>query len=637
MNLNEFQIEAVEHFEGPCLVTAVPGCGKTRVLVERTIRLIEKGVDPNKILCITFTNKAGKEMKERITNRLGVKPNFFVGTFHSFCSSLLRKIAKHVNYPTDFTIVDDKDQIDLIKQIARRNEFDIKLSDAYFIAKAVNEFRDKLEDEGYIDEVLKNDYNLVKVAYDYLDRIKDNHEVDFAGLIYDVIKLLEANDTVRMKIQDHFKFIQIDEVQDTNYSQFHLTNLLGARWNNIMAIGDSDQSIYRWRGARYQNVLDFLSIYNNCHHVILLQNYRSTPQILEKAGSLIKHNPHKIPLELLTDNQSGEDVKVRSFFDQNEEASWFADTVKKLKEEGGWNYEDIAVLYRMNKMSEPLEQELVSNGVPYEVIGSRSFYDRKEIRDCLSMLKLASNRRDSVSFHRISSIIKGIGNITIGKIENYAYEESLDLIEASRQFGKKTNSVKIKDGLKKIVDMYDSIKSGHEVAEILSDLVDKFEYLQHLDDNYDNDSASNRRENVMQMIDSAGNSVDNNISLSEYLSNISLLSDSDKEIKEGKVSLMSIHAAKGLEFPVVFVIGVEKGILPHMMSANEGKEGTEEERRLLYVAMTRAEKLLYLSYCEKRKRFGKKGVFYVTTGPSDFLKEAGLIKKEKPKKKIKYV
>lgn len=626
MELNPYQKVAVNHLNGPALVTSIPGSGKTFVLVERVIKLMEKGVNPKNILCITFTNKAAKEMRQRIAKRLGKdKPNFYIGTFHALCSSILRKVGKHVGYESNFTIMNEHDQADLILQIGRSLETDIERGEAYKLAFILNNYRDQLRDLNYVQDKLRNDA-FFEIVVKYLEKCEESNLIDFTGLIYKTIQLIEENERIREKIQENFKYIMVDEAQDTNQSQYHLVNLFGAKWKNIMLIGDIDQSIYKFRGAKYDNVLEFLSLYPYCKKMPLSKNYRSTPQIIEPASTLIKRNESHIEIKFETDNLPGQPVRCYPMNSQTEEADWVARSMERLMVDGGWEFRDMAVLYRTNKMSEPIERSLSILGFPYEVIGGWNFYDRREVKDCLAMVKFLANKKDGVSFHRVCSLVKGIGDTTVGRIERKSKENDINLIDACRESIKDTNSVNIKQGLEKLIDAYTRDHNRNAPSNCLTSLVEDFNYENYLSNKYGTESVE-RFDNVGQVIETAGEFNGQRDGLNKYLQQISLVTKSDKEVEGDRISLMTIHAAKGLEFPIVFLIGVEQNMMPHGRAIAEDPVGNlEEERRLCYVAMTRAKKLLYITYCRSRKNFNKYGNMITRRcRPSQFLFEAGLL------------
>lgn len=628
LNLNKYQKEAVTHLDGPCLVTSCPGSGKTFTLVERIVCLIKRGVKPKNILCLTFTNKAANEMRERVCKRLGVeKVDFFIGTFHSLCARMIRKIGPSHGYKVNFSIIDDKDQIDLIMQIARKQETDIKKPEAFKIINRLNFYRDRMEDFEWVENEL-NLQSQIDIAKAYLTHCKKNNLFDFSALIYENIKMIESDEDLKRKIQNTFKYIMVDEVQDTNKAQFYLVNLLGGRWKNIMLIGDIDQSIYGWRGARCQNIQDFINNYSDCKVISLSKNYRSTPQIVGHAHKLIKFNTSHMGTAFETDNNDGEKVKCYAFNDQYAEANWVGRTARKFIEEGGWDPSDMAVLYRANKMSEPVEQALVNNSILYEVIGAWNFYDRKEIRDCLAMLKLLANPRDGIAFGRVCNFIEGMGAVTVGRIENLAQAENITIPQACKKMGEKVNSIKISRGCKKLSDIYNSKLDHTKPSDCMSYLINNFNYNNYLDVKFSN-TANERKDNISQIVSSAGECNGQENGVSKYLQQVSLVTNVDKDKKEDKMLLMSLHGSKGLEFPIVFMIGVEEDLLPHKNAMSEDPyAGLEEERRLCFVGMTRAKKVLMMSYCQRRKRFGKYGnLTFNKCKPSRFLYESGVLKK----------
>jgi DNA helicase-2/ATP-dependent DNA helicase PcrA len=426
MKLNAQQEEAANHRDGPCLVIAVPGSGKTRLLVERVGRLIESGVPANSIVCVTFTNKTADEMKERVCKRLDVaKPKCFVGTFHRLCLMLLKKFGDRIGYNEKFTIIDSDDQKDMISQISRQLNKKLEKNEIPVVAKAVNDYRENQWNREQLDDALQSNDNFIHIADEYLDRLKKDNCVDFSGMLSESIRLLSEHKDVLERVQTAFKYLQVDEIQDTNYAQFILINYFTGKWNNVLMVGDISQSIYKFRGARYQNILDFLKKHEDCVRIELPLNYRSTPQIVAVADKLIKHNSSHMAEKFESVNPNGEDVRCLSFNNQFEEADFVAKHIERLKRDGGWNPEDCAILYRMNSMSEPIERALANRGVAYKVVGGRSFYDRREVKDCMSLLRFYANKKDGIAFHRVAGLVDGVGDVTVGKIEKISLRTAL--------------------------------------------------------------------------------------------------------------------------------------------------------------------------------------------------------------------
>ena len=632
MKLNDAQEQAANHVDGPCLVIAVPGSGKTRLLVERVGRLIESGVNPGNIVCVTFTNKAADEMKDRICKRLGVpRPKCFVGTFHRLCVELIRKFSDRIGYTEKFTIIDSDDQKDLIKQIARQLEKKVEKNEVPILAKAINDYRENLQTHDQLEDALQNNEDWVHIVDEYLDKLKRDNCIDFSGLLSEAIRLLETHEDVRARVQNVFKYVQVDEVQDTNYAQFRLINLFTAKWNNILMVGDISQSIYKFRGARYKNILEFLDKHPTCVKIELSQNYRSTPQIVAAADMLIRNNTSHMAEKFEAVNDSGEDIRCLHFLNQFEEADFVARHVDKLIKEGGWSAKDIAILYRMNSMSEPIERALANKTIKYKVIGGRSFYDRREVKDAISLLRFISNPRDGIAFHRIAGLVEGMGDVTVGKIEKIAQHENVPLLEACHRFTDTVKLGKIKSAVEGLATKIEVDIKGLNVRDALEASLKRFDYEEFLKKEYGDDEAFERMTNIGALLDSAGKFVveNPNNSIEGFLQMTMLLSGNDEKNEEDRVSMMSIHGAKGLEFPVIFMIGVEQNILPHGLAVEEDPvEGLEEERRLCYVGMTRAKEVLMMSYNRNRRMFGAGGSMYNKAAkPSQFLLEAGLLKK----------
>jgi DNA helicase-2/ATP-dependent DNA helicase PcrA len=635
MKLNTQQEAAANHRDGPCLVIAVPGSGKTRLLVERVGRLIDSGVPANGIVCVTFTNKTAQEMKERVCKRLNVhNPKCFVGTFHRLCLLLLKKFGERLGYSDKFTIIDSDDQKDMVSSISRQLNKKLEKNEIPIVVKAVNDFRENQWSRSQLDDALQNNDDWIHIADEYIDRLRKDNCVDFSGMLSESIRLLKEHKDVLERVQNSFKYLQVDEIQDTNYAQFILINLFIGKWKNILMVGDISQSIYKFRGARYQNILDFLKQYPDCVRIELPLNYRSTPQIVACADKLIKNNSSHLAEKFESVNPSGEDVRCLQFNNQFEEADFVARHVEKLKRDGGWNPSDIAVLYRMNSMSEPIERAMAGKGVPYKVVGGKSFYDRREVKDMLALLRFHSNKKDGIAFHRVAGLVKGVGDVTVGKIEKIVQDDDVDVIEAAHRFCDSIKLSKVKEGILGLVSKFEFENPPEAVQEVLTELVKRFDYEEMLKEEYGPEDGMDRIQNVNALIQSAARYADENSdkSAAGYLQMVTLLTSADKEkditAEGGRVSLMSIHAAKGLEFPVVFVVGCEQNILPHGLAVQEDPfEGLEEERRLCYVAFTRAKTLLITTYNRNRSMFGQGGSKYnKPVKPSQFLKEAGLLK-----------
>lgn len=633
IKLNSQQEEAANHINNPCLVVAVPGSGKTRLLVERIGRLVESGIPQKNVVCMTFTNKAADEMRERICERLGVNQSkAFIGTFHKLCVGLLRRFGDKIGYESNFSIMDSDDQKELIKQAARRLNVILERKNIFFICKVINDYREGQWDRVDLYDTL-DDRDFIAIADLYLEQLKKSNSVDFSGLLSESIILLKENADVLERVQEAMKFIQVDEVQDTNLAQFELIKMFMGKWRNILLVGDISQSVYRFRGARYQNIKDFLDNNKDCKIINLPLNYRSTPEIVKAADNLICNNSSHMAKEFVTNNPSGEDIKCLAFRDQFSEADFVSSYVKRIIEEGGWNPGDISILYRTNAMSEPIERSMANNQIAYQVIGGRSFYDRMEIKDCLALLKMVANPRDCVAFSRLCKLVPGIGDKTIGDIESIVLKDNISINEAATNYVKTVKRTKIQDSINNIINKLNKNYDKMTARDCLESLVDNFDVRSHLISKFGDENGAERIENVNQLISSAGEFARENgdSSVSSYLQTLSLMTSADDKEKKERVSLMTLHSAKGLEFPVVFIIGVEEKLLPHAFSIEEDERdgennGVEEERRLCYVGMTRAEKLLIMTYCHGRRQYGKgKQTWVKAAKPSRFLFEANLL------------
>ncbi len=599
MTLNDRQLEAVNHGEGPCLVLAGAGSGKTRVLTQRIIRLIDDGISPYNILAITFTNKAAREMRSRIENEMGtVADSIFIGTFHSFGLRILRENYKSIGYTSNITILDTDDVKALIKRILKENDYDIQSYDIKQIMSRISSAKnDGITPDEFSRLFLKENDKVIHFVYEkYLKILKENNSVDFDDLLLKPVELFKKNKDILEKYQERFKYILVDEYQDTNSIQYELCKLLSKKYNNIFVVGDASQSIYSWRNADYKNILNFENDYQNAKVILLEENYRSTNNILKAANSVIKNNIEGKVLNLWTDVGDGEKVDYINVEDEIKEAEFVINKIKDLVSLG-YNYSDFAVLYRTNAQSRTLEENFVRENIPYNIIGSYYFYARKEIKDLIAYLNLIYNTNDSVSLERIINTPKrGIGNKTIESIRRKALDNNVSMFDAIED-GKELIFKKL------ILELKEDVKNL-SLSEFIEDVLVKTGIRAE----YENDSSlesESRIESLNEFKSVALNFEDNGIyDLETFLENILLVSDAG-QYKENKnsVNLMTLHSAKGLEFKIVFIVGMEEGIFPHIKSFESPSE-LEEERRLCYVGITRAKLKLYLLSCSKRTIYG---------------------------------
>lgn len=633
VELNEHQTEAVTHVFGACFVGAVPGSGKTRVIVERCARLIEEEIKPRSILCITFTNKAANEMRERLNKMIGEQSKeVYISTFHALCAEILRKFGSYIGYDKNLSIVTDDDQEALLSQAARHLGFEPKPFEMKKILWVCNDARENLCDvDGHeFTEYFKAPYE-AQIAREYLFRLRQNNQIDFSGLLSETIRLLKTDKSVLQKLQDRFQFIQVDEAQDTNLAQFRIVELLGEH-TNVFMVGDGDQAIYEWRGARFENISDFISKFS-ARVVHLPVNYRSTKTIVAAAGRLIKNNKKRDNVGFETVNEEGDPIECWSFQNPDQEGEWIAREISSLIRSGSYKADQFAILYRNNAMSRAIETGLVAHGISYQVIGGFSFFDRKEIKDSLSMLRFLVNPKDGISLARfINKPSKRIGQATIAKIEKFAAENKITLVESlqrSDEYIAGADAIKIKAECKKIGDCFAGMAKDMvdaPLGTILSTLIAELDYVKYLEEDSEDDNMLNRVQNLEELFVSAtAYSSKRPNDIVGYLNKLALQASTDKETPEGSVALMTIHGAKGLEFPVVFMACCDDGSLPSQMSLNERDNDAEEERRLCYVGMTRAKKKLYMTYPKSRQKRSKNGgLINLPTRPSRFFKEAGL-------------
>ncbi len=599
--LNEKQKEAVTTTEGPLLVLAGAGSGKTRVLTTRIVYLIEElGIDPYHILAITFTNKAAKEMKERIVKMLGpIGYGMQISTFHSFGLLIVKENYQALGFKENFTILDADDSLTIIKKIMKDMGIDIKEYNPKAIRNQISGAKNQLLTAEQYERYANTDFEdkVVSVYHKYQDRLRTNNSLDFDDLLMLPNLLLKTRTDILERYQERFHYILVDEYQDTNESQYQLVKMLGKKHQNVCVVGDSDQSIYAWRGANYRNILNFEKDYPTAKTILLEENYRSTKTILNAANDVIKHNRERKDKNLWTENEEGVKIKYHKAADEKEEAYYVMNEIKKLIEQDVPKQE-IAVLYRTNAQSRNMEEVLLRENIPYKVVGSFYFYNRKEIKDLIAYLKLIYNQDDDVNLLRIINTPKrGIGIKTIETLQRKADIEGKSLFDAI-EVGKEME-------FKRTIEKLIALKENSSLTELVDHVLDLSGMRKELETEHTIE-ADVRLENLEEFKSITRNFEEQNgiVSLEEFLMEISLVSDIEEHKNNTDVvTLMTIHSAKGLEFDYVFIIGLEEGIFPHNNSMLDS-EGLEEERRLCYVAITRARKALWLLNARKRTLFG---------------------------------
>ena len=624
--LNDKQYEAVVNTEGPCLVIAGAGSGKTKVLTHKIAYLIdEKGVLPWNILAITFTNKAANEMKERIEGLVGdVAKDIWMGTFHSVCVRILRRFIDRIGFDSSFIIFDTSDQRTLIKACIKNIGLDDKMfTDRSVQSEISNAKNEMLEPDQYTLRA-NGDFRKEKIAlvYEmYQKRLKENNAIDFDDIINYTIKILMDNPDVLEYYSDKFKYVLVDEYQDTNKSQFTLVTLLASKNGNITVVGDNDQGIYSFRGADISNILNFERDFPGTKIIKLEQNYRCTGNILKAANSVIKNNEVKYKKQLWTENDVGNLPKVYSAKNEYDEGTYIATQIEHLRREEKYNYSDFAILYRMNTQSRAIEEILRREGIPYKIIGGLKFYERKEIKDVISYLRLIQNPSDNISLKRVINEPKrGIGKTSLDKIEELSNNTGVpmyEIIKNAEQYGLNRVFLNSREFVN-VIEELRTKKDDMKISDLIKETLKKSGYTKALE-NENTIEAENRIENLDEFLTVAiefeDESADNK--LSDFLEGITLSSDIDNmEETEENVTLMTLHSAKGLEFPVVFLVGMEEGIFPGYKSIGEPKE-LEEERRLCYVGITRAKEHLFLTCSKQRTIFGSTSCNQV----SRFLRE----------------
>jgi len=610
--LNERQKEAVLTTEGPVLLLAGAGSGKTRCLTHRIAYLIENnGVNPWNILAITFTNKAAGEMRERVDNLIGFgSEQIWVSTFHSTCVRILRRHIDLLGYSTNFTIYDTDDQKSLMKDVCKRLEIDTKVYKEKTILNAISSAKDELIGPKEYYQNTLGDYSKQKIAMayeEYQKALKNNNALDFDDIIVKTIELFRAYPEVLNNYQERFRYIMVDEYQDTNTAQFELIHLLAAKYRNLCVVGDDDQSIYKFRGANIHNILDFEKVFPEAKVIKLEQNYRSTKKILEAANCVIRNNTARKEKALWTENEEGERIHFRQFDTAYEEAEYIVSDIIKAKRNHIYDYGQNAILYRTNAQSRILEEQFVKEGVPYDIIGSINFYARKEIKDILAYLKTIDNAVDDLAVKRIINIPKrGIGATTINKVQEFADENYMSFYDALEMADQIPSVGRSAAKLEPFVTMIRAFRGKMEffsLEELVKDILDAIGYVRELETSGEED-AQDRIENINELITKvvAYEETAEEPTLSGFLEEVALVADIDRlEENPDKVLLLTLHAAKGLEFDNVYLAGVEDGIFPSYMAITDiDPTAVEEERRLAYVGITRARKMLTISCARSR-------------------------------------
>ena len=650
MKLNPEQELVASHTLGRILTLAGPGSGKTRTLTERTGRLIRKGVEPSQILCLTFTNKARDEMRQRIATVHGsAADKVFISNFHGLCGILIRRWGEQLGYTARMTICDSDDQVDLILQLARKRGMEPTKPQARTLAFLANEWRENLGDDAALDDLgvqrklSRPELNIIR---GYVALLRSRNQCDFSGMLSETARLLREHDEVRKRMQAKFRFIQVDEYQDTNKAQNEIVELLAGDEDNVLAVGDGDQSIYEWRGATPDAIPTFIRNgerkTGKCTVVKLGLNYRSTPQIIASADQLIRHCKQRTAIDFSTPNHDGEPPKCVRFEKPEDEAEAVATSIQNTMRTGV-QPKEIAVFFRTNDMSRLIEQSLAKRELPYQVIGSGSYYDRMEVKDVLSFLRVLCNPRDGISFHRIANKpARGMGDALVGKLEHFAEQHNIDLLSAMAEryleFIRDDNDKPLPDAAlracretRRIFD-FDFSRTG--VGEIAHELVSRSRYDEWLRHRYEaKEEYDDRARNVNELLNAIAEfgrtrRASGGAGVAEYLESISLYTQADDVKTDNAIRLMSLHASKGLEFDVVYLIGLEHKILPHEKAlADRADRGLDEERRLCYVGFTRARKILRVTWCQKRQdNYARtKTARFKPTAPSQFLSEAGLM------------
>lgn len=627
--LNDQQRQAVSAGTGPHLILAGPGSGKTRVLTHRVAYLIrEMQVAPYRIMAVTFTNKAAREMKTRIDGMLGgyESDGLAIGTFHALCARILRVEADHTPYSRDYVIFDTRDQLSAVKQAAVEQNIDIKRFTPRGLLNAISSAKNELQTPAVYSDRVDTYFAEIasRVYFRYQEILRESNAVDFDDLLMETVTLFTRYTEVAEKYQHRYEHVLVDEFQDTNFAQYKLVQALAAPQQNIFAVGDPDQSIYAFRGADYRNVLRFERSYPDATTILLEQNYRSTQNILDAAMAIINHNPNRTPKHLFTDRGQGSPITLYEAYDEDDEGRNIVNTIINLNQDGHHSPGECAVMYRTNAQSRVLEKAFSRAGMPYRLVGATRFYDRREIRDLLAYLRVIHNISDTVSLDRIINVpARGLGNKTLEVLRDWAASQKMSMgraVLALREGGEAPFSNRARNSLVKFADMLATWRAmaaaEKSPLQILDAVIDDIAFAAYLRDG--TNEGEDRWENVLELREAAVEF--NGLDLGTYLTEVALVSDVDTRNDDiDAPSLMTLHSAKGLEFPVVFLTGLEEGMLPHMRSlesdADGDAEALPEERRLLYVGITRAMERLHMSYAFRRSRFGD----YEPSLPSRFL------------------
>lgn len=610
--LNPEQRIAVEETDGPCMIIAGAGSGKTRVLTYKVAQLIESGVSPFQILALTFTNKAANEMKERVSALVNVNADkIWMGTFHSLFARILRMEAEKIGFSRNFTIYDTDESISVIKQVMSDNGISTEKTNPRGVQSTISYLKNKIILPEDFSLSAKSVYEKIieKIYPEYQRILFKSNAMDFDDLLLKPIELFERNPDSLEKYQERFQFILIDEYQDTNKAQYIIVKMLSEKYKNISVVGDDAQSIYKWRGAEIQNIFDFESDFPDCKIIKLEKNYRSTQNILTFAGCVIKKNTKQIEKNLWTDNQNGEEIHLIETLTDKDEAGRISKYISQEGHKRKLKFSDFAVLYRTNAQSRVLEESLRQNGIPYIIVGGIRFYQRKEIKDILCHLKIIVNPNDDEAMQRVLNLKQGIGKTTVDKLRDLASEKNIQIYEAVKSvndeavFSSRTKNLLL--GILNFINKYSLLKDEISLSEVVRGIIDEMGILKEL--RLENSVESEERINNISELISAVAEFENDEeepTLEDFLQQVSLVADIDEvDNKKNAVTLMTIHSAKGLEFSVVFITGLEEGLFP-VSGALNSEEEMEEERRLFYVAITRAKEKLFISFANQRYRFG---------------------------------